>query len=222
MSVLETNVHEAKLAGGATLRFVVPSAAVEVSAENLPRFEVSGLPGARIALRRGFLDGAGTNVHVACVEAPSDRWAPGMEEVVFSVANGVAHRAVKERLPIERWEAGSIVSKDQRFEQKAFGKGAADRSSTNVTAKHVLGFEGVQHEVVLCSVLCDERPDQTACSDLVERAQLEGLVVAPPPSLLVQAVFFTAEKPADAAAIVGVLGILVAGIVLAKRPRPKP
>lgn len=222
MGVVETNAYEASLSGGATLRFVVPTTAVEVSAEQLPRLDVSGLPGARIAVRRGFQDAAGTNVHVACVEAPSDRWAPGMEEVVFSVANGVAHRALKERLPIDRWEAGSIVSSDERFEQKAFGKSAAEGSAAKVVARHVLGFEGVRQDVVLCSVLCDGLRDQSTCAGIVDQAQLKGLVAAPPPSVLVQAVFFAAERPADAAAILGVVGILVAGLVLAKRPRPRP
>lgn len=222
MSVLTTNAHEVVLTGGATLRFVVPSSAVEVAPEKLPRFEVSGLPGARIALLRGFLDEAGANVHVACVEAPSDRWAPGMEEVVFSVANGVAHRAMTERLAIERWEAGNIVSRDQLFEQKLFGKTKSESSSVKLLGKHVLGFEGAKRDVVLCSVLCDEIRDHEGCAEIVSQTRLEGLVAQPPPSLLVQAVFFAAERPRDAAMILGVVGLLVVGIVLAKRPRPKP
>ena len=91
MRDVETNARTEALGGGATLEFVVPASASEVSPERLPKFEVSGLPGARVALRRGFVDLEGANVHVACVEAPSDRWAPGMEDVVFGIANGVAH-----------------------------------------------------------------------------------------------------------------------------------
>src|SRR4051812_23309526 len=119
MSTLETHPHETVLSGGATLRFVVSASAIEASPEKLPRFDVSGLPGARIALRRGFLDDAGANVFVACVEAPSDRWAPGMEDVVFGMAGSVAHRAMTERLTLERWDVGAVISQDQqdqRFE----------------------------------------------------------------------------------------------------------
>jgi len=200
----------------------VPSSAVEVPPEKLPRFDVSGLPGAHIALRRGFLDDAGANVHVACVEAPSDRWAPGMEEVVFGVANGVAHRAMNERLAIDRWEAGNIVAQDQRFEQKLFAQTRPESSSVKLSGKHELGFAGAKRDVVLCSVLCDERRDHEDCAEILAQAHLERLVAPPPPSLLVQAVFLTAERPRDAAMILGVVGLVVVGIVLAKRPRPKP
>jgi hypothetical protein len=220
MGVLEPNAHD--LTGGATLRFVVPNSASEVTPDKLPRFDVSGLPGARISLRRGFLNDGGPNVHVACVEAPSDRWAPGMEDVVFGVANGVAHRSMSERLTLEQWEAGEIVSKDQHFEQKLSGKAKAEGSAVKLLGKHVLGFEGAKREVVLCSVLCDEPRDHEGCADIIAQANLEGLVAPPPPSLLVQAVFFAAERPLDAAGILSVVGLLIVGVILAKRPRPKP
>lgn len=222
MGLVETNALVVKLEGGATLRFVVPISAQEAAPEALPRFEVGGLPGARVALRRGFLDAGGANVFVACVEAPSDRWAPGMEEVVFGIANGVAHRAMSQRLTIESWDAGSIVSKDEHFDQQLSGKARHENAAVDLRGRHVLGFEGAKRDVVLCSVLCDAALNRDACGSLVAGMTVEGLVAAPPPSLLVQAVFFAAEKPLHATAIVGVLGAIVVGIVLAKRPRPKP
>lgn len=222
MGLVKTNTLAAKLEGGATLQFVVPTGAHEAAPDVLPRFEVGGLPGARVALRRGFLDAASANVFVACVEAPSDRWAPGMEEVVFGIANGVAHRAMSQRLTIDSWDADAIVSKDEHFEQQLSGKARLENASVDVRGRHVLGFEGAKKEVVLCSVLCDEARDRDACSSVMAGMKMEGLVPAPPPSLLVQAVFFAAEKPMDAAAVVGALGAIVVGIVLAKRPRPKP
>jgi hypothetical protein len=222
MGVVETNTHAVVLAGGATLQFVVPTSASEAAPETLPEFQVSGLPGARVALRRGFLDAASANVHVACVEAPSDRWAPGMEDIVFGVANGVAHRAMSQRLTLETWEPGALVSKDEHFEQKISGKGLHEGSAVKLSGQHVLGFEGANRDVVLCSVICDEARDQGACAEIVPHAKLEGLVAAPPPSLLVQAVFHAAEKPWNAAALGGVVGMMIVGLVLAKRPRPKP
>ena len=222
MRDVETNARTEALGGGATLEFVVPASASEVSPERLPKFEVSGLPGARVALRRGFVDLEGANVHVACVEAPSDRWAPGMEDVVFGIANGVAHRAMSERLKLERWDAGAIVFQNESFEQKVFGQAKSERSSVKLSGKHVLGFEGPKREVVLCSALCDEPRDHDQCADILTHTRVDGLVAAPPPSLVVQAVFFAAEKPWDAVGMAGMLGLLVVGFVLVKRPRPKP
>jgi hypothetical protein len=220
MPTLATHAHEVVLSGGATLRFVVPASAVELAPEKLPRFDVSGLPGARIAVRRGFLDDTGSNVFVACVEAPSDRWAPGMEDVVFGVAGGVAHRAMTERLTLERWDVGSIVSQDKHFEQKLSGSATREGSFVKLLGKHVLGFEGPQREVVLCSTICDEPRDHGGCSNIVDRSSLDGLVTAPQPSLLVQTVFLAAERPWDAVGITSVVGLLLVGFVLAKRPRP--
>ncbi|MBK9261512.1 MAG: hypothetical protein IPM54_17110 [Polyangiaceae bacterium] len=222
MSAQATNAHEVVLAGGATLRFVTPNSAAEAHPDKLPRFEVAGLPGARITVRRGFLDDAGVTLHVACVEAPSDRWAPGIEDVVLGVASGVAHRAMSERMALEPLEVGSIVSLDQHFEQKLSSRGAREGSPVKLLGKHVLGFEGPRSDVVLCTVMCDEPREHAGCADVVARANLAGLVPAPPPSLLVRTVLFAAEKPWDAGALAGVLGLLLVGLVLAKRPRPKP
>ncbi len=218
-----TKPHEVVLAGGATLRFATTQSAVERPEESLPGFQVSGLPGARIALRRAYADDAGLVLHVACVEAPSDRWAPGIEDVVLGVANGVAHRAMSERLTIDQWEVGPPVlqeKQDQRFEQQLNGRAVRESSPVKLLGKHVLGFEGEQRDVVLCSVLCDEPRDQDECAQIVATASLTGLVAAPPPSLLVRSVLFAAEKPMEASALVGVLGTLVVGVILSKRPRP--
>ena len=224
MGQVETNSHVVPLQGGATLRFVVPNSAREIEPDKLPTFEVSGLPGARVSLRSGYFDAVGTSVHLACVEAPSDRWAPGMEEIVFSMANGLGHRAMSGRMAIESWDAGSIVSKDERFDQQLSGKAKREQTTVKLLGRHVLGFEGAKKDVVLCSVICDgnEGREQDTCSTIVNGAALDGLVAAPSPSLLVQAVFFTAEKPVQAACVVGILGMLIVGLVLAKRPRPKP
>lgn len=212
---------EQSLPSGATLGFVVPSPAAEIAPEKLPRLEVSGLPGARVALRQGFAGETHAHVLVACVEAPSDRWAPGMEDVVFNVANGFAHRALSEQLVIATWEPSAIATMDKRFEQQLSGTARRDTSSVKVVGKHILGFSGTKPDVVLCSVLCHEPTNIDQCASIVSNAKIGGLVEVPAPSLLVQAVFFAAEKPARAAGILGFLGLLIVGIVLAKRPRPR-
>ena len=222
MSVHVTNAQEVQLALGATLRFVAPVGATEVRPKKLPRFDVSGLPGARIAVRRGFLNDAGLALHVACVEAPSDRWAPGIEDVVFGVANGVAHRATSERMAIDQWAVESVVSLDQHFEQELSSVAVREGSPVKLLGKHLLGFEGKRHDVVFCTVLCDEPRDHAECAGIVAQTSLVGLVPPPPPSLLVRTVLFAAERPWDAVALAGVMGFLLVGLVLARRPRPRP
>ncbi len=212
---------ESVLPSGATLRFVVPIPAVEVAPDKLPRLEVSGLPGAHVALRQGFVEEMQAHLLVACVEAPSDRWAPGMEDVVFNMANGFAHRAMSEQVVISTWEPSALATMDKRFEQQLSGTGRRDTTTVKMFGKHILGFAGTKPDVVLCSVLCSEPTNRDQCMAMVTEARIEGLVEAPAPSLLVQAVFHAAEKPGQTAGILGLLGMLIVSIVLAKRPRPR-
>ena len=60
------------VAAGVTLAIDVPAAAREEDAATLPAIDVSAVPGARVALRRGFA-GDGVTVRAACVVAPSSR-----------------------------------------------------------------------------------------------------------------------------------------------------
>jgi hypothetical protein len=145
-----------------------------------------------------------------------------MEDIVFGVASGVAHRAMTERLTLERWDVDTVVLQDQRFEQKLSGTAKREGSFVKLSGKHVLGFEGAKRDVVLCSMICDEPRDHDECTRLVAQSNLAGLVVPPPPSLLVQTVFLAAERPWDAVGLTGAVGLLLVGFVLAKRPRPKP
>jgi hypothetical protein len=92
----------------------------------------------------------------------------------------------------------------------------------------MLGFAGESRDVILCTVVCVEPavPEDSAaagrCPALIDDAVLEGtLREAPPPSLWVQAILLSAERPAATLGIGAVVVLAVIAWVLARRPRPK-
>lgn len=190
--------------------------------EALPRFEVSGVPGARASLRVGFVSTDGLRLRAACVEAPSDRWAPGIEEIVLGVATGVLRRALGEELAIERLDAEAIVARGDVFAQALSGVGLRGQTRVSITGKHLLGFEGASPEVVLCSVSCEEPLSGLACAGLVTKAEVSPLVAAPPPSLLVRALLLSAEHPREVFSVLFFAVCLGVALLLARRPRPLP
>ncbi|MRG94862.1 hypothetical protein [Polyangium spumosum] len=217
-----TERREEALSGGAVVRFDVPAGAAEERAEALPRIEVSSLKGARVSLRRGFVDEVGLRLRVACVEAPSDRFAPGLEEVVFGMATHLARGAASEGVALERWDAEGITRHDGRFEQALTGRGARGDAPVTFRGRHVLGFEGAAREAVLCTFVCEEPRTGERCGELVAKAELGSLVPPPPPSLLVRSILMAAERPRDAALLGAGIGVLFVVVLLARRPRPSP
>ncbi len=221
-----------EVAPGVTMRLATPADAREEAEASLPSFDVSAVPGARVVVRRGFASEAIT-VRAACVIAPSDRWAPGLEELVLGRASGIAQASVG--VPVERWEAGSIVSAGARFEQRVIGR----TEGREVAAiAHTLGFVGEEHEVLLCSLACASRTTQRgageevgggghgavdaspSCEGVLASSALKGPLAGPPPlSLLVRAVLFSAERPYEVGTGLAVVGALVIAVLLAKRPR---
>ena len=127
--------------------FSLPASATEEPAEALPRVEVSSLKGARVGLRRGFVDEeAGLGFRAACVEAPSDRFAPGVEEIVLGMATSIARNAASDGVTIERWDAEGITRHEGRFEQAFTGRGTGGDRPVTFRGRHVLGFEGEASE----------------------------------------------------------------------------
>lgn len=205
-----------EVAPGVTLRIAAPPGAREEPESALVPIDVSAVPGARVVALRGFADGAVT-VRAACVVAPSDRWAPGLEELVLGRATGLAAAGL--RVPIERWDAGPIEKRSDRFEQRVSGR-VGDREAAGIA--HTLAFVGKEHEVLVCSVACAAAPDapRQACASALAGSGVTGaLAAAPPPSPLVRSVLFAAEKPYETAAIAIVLGALAIALLLARRPR---
>src|SRR6185369_15826152 len=103
---------------------------------------------ARVAAHRGFSDGT-TVVRAACVLAPSDRWAPGLEGLILGRATQLVSAEL--RAPVDGWDAGPIVASGNRFEQRVSGR-AGEREIAAVA--HTLGFVGADHEVLVCSIAC--------------------------------------------------------------------
>ena len=218
-----------EVAAGVTLHLGVPEGAREEAEGALPGIDVSAVPGARVVLRRGFVregggrggegaNGAGAGagglvvVRVGCVVAPSDRWAPGVEELVLGRATGLATGGLG--AAVERWEASAITAREGRFEQRIVGR-AGGREVAGVA--HTLGFVGASHEVVLCSVGC---AGGEVCREVLGATRVTGeLVGPPPPSALVRGVLLAAERPYEAVAVVGAVGVAVVAVLLARRPK---
>jgi len=217
-----TERREAALPGGAIVRLSLPQGAKEEPAEVLPRVDVSALSGARVGLRIGFADEPGPRLRVVCVEAPADRFAPGLEEVVLGMATHRAHVATSESVVIERWEPGAITRHEGRFEQVITGQGAREGRPLDIRARLVLGFEGDAPEALLCTFVCDEPKAGGVCDDLVAEVELASLVPPPPPSMLIRAILFAAEEPRHAAMGLVMMGTMMVAVLLARRPRPRP
>ncbi len=202
------------LGDGAELRWPLPEAAREEVA--LPDLDVSAVPGARVTARVGFVLPDGPVLRGACVRAPSDRWAPGVEELVLGRATGVAQALVAP--DVSRWEPGAIEAAGRRFEERIHGEAPGAR----VELRHILGFVGPDRDAALCTLACRESLAGDRCAPLLDAAAAEGAFVeAPPPSLMVRAIFAAAEHPYEAAALAGALAIGATALVLWKRPRPR-
>lgn len=195
---------------------------------DLPTIDVSSVPGASIHLRRGFQGEGGVRLRAICAQAPSDRWAPGVEELVLGRVNAITAGALGGS--VERFEAFAIEKVGARFEQRFEGD-AQLPAGARVAARgrHVLGFAGEAKGVVLCTVVCVEPATPTGsltpgrCAALIDTAATEGAFTsAPPPSALIRAILLTAEHPEAALSIGAAVTLALIAAVLARRPRPRP
>jgi hypothetical protein len=210
------------------LVLTLPGGAREVPEGELPALNVAGLPGVSVALRRGFsVSGVDSAVFVGCVRGPSDKWAPGVEELVLDRATAIARGSLGADL--ERLEARPIRSEKLVIEQRLSGEGTRltnkkIKTPAIVEVRHLLAFAGEAREGVLCSVACVEpQSESSRCAEIVVTASLEGaLMEPPPPSLLVRLILAAAERPLHAGVLVAVLGVALVALVLARRPRPRP
>lgn len=196
-------------------RFVLSGADGWPPTPAAPRFDVSGLPGARVVLdeRRGDAE---RFVRVACVTAPTDRWAPGLEDTVLGYATWIAHKSLAAE-PI-RLAAGAAraASRPSHLRQPLASADAAWR----VSGAHELGFVGASSTGLVCSFACVEREASEACARVARESRVEAsFQPEPPPSLAVRALLGAAAHPLLAGAIVGVAGLGVAALWIARRER---
>ena len=198
-----------------------PEGAQPLADTALPTVDAPPVPGAAIALRRGVSTADGVELLAVCARAPSDRWAPGVEELVLARATAIAQGALQGA--IDRFDTEAITAVGPRLEQPFAG--ALHRGSTPLTfhGRHLLGFTHASREVVLCSVICAEPPSASSrCAPAIAGLEATGAwTSAPPPSLAVRALLGAAERPTTALAITGALSLLLVALIFAKRPRPR-
>ena len=76
---------------------------------SLPTVDVPPIPGAALALRRGLTAEGGVELLAVCARAPSDRWAPGVEELVLGRATGIARGALQAE--VDRFDTSAITTR---------------------------------------------------------------------------------------------------------------
>lgn len=199
-----------ELYDGGSWRLAVGGAAGTREPLPLGSLDVSRLPGARVVALVRFEQGA-TTIVAGCAAGPSDRFAPGLEPVLFDRATALA------------WSTLAVAPRDAAIERERalarhYERRTVARSERGeLVLEQLLAFAGPERELVLCSAACVG----PRCSEL--SLELSGeLPEPPPPSALVRAIFFTAERPLPVLGALG--GVLVALVALAlwRRPYPRP
>ncbi len=204
---------------GASLARPLPEGATREADAALPVIDVPGLPGARTAARLGYRSGAIT-LRAACLAAPANGWAPGVEEIVLGRATQLAREALGGE--VTRFDVGAATAVGPRFEQRFEGSLRRDGEALGVSGRHWLGFAGDPREAIACTLVCTEPASGRACEALVSTAAAEGAwLEAPPPGVVASALLLSAQRPYEAAGVIAVASIAVAAIVIALRPRPR-
>jgi hypothetical protein len=204
----------------------VPEGSREEAEAALPAIDVSGLAGAKVALRRGFVGQEGVSLRAGCVMGPSDKWAPGVEELVLDRATSMARRALE--ADITRLDVGPIQPEGRLFTQLLHGQATRHEATVVIEGRHALGFAGEARDAVLCTVVCVAPVGRapalpSACEELARASSLEGaLTEPPPPSVMIRLILASAERPLAAGVALSVLAVLAVAVILARRPRPRP
>lgn len=186
--------------------------ATEHPAGELPRPDVSRLPGATLIAVKGW-DAPGVLIRAGCVSGPSSRYAPGIEEVVFEKATWMT--VTRAGLRPEGLGVTARHDTDRTFHRVLEGKDG----SAAVRLEHTLAFSGRDSTVIFCSALC--RADGAKCASAT--LEVEGTTAPPPrPSLIVKSALLAAEMPA--AFLGGGAAVILAAValILWRRPYPRP
>jgi len=182
--------------------------------------DVSRMPGAVLVASVVYGAAPGTRVRAGCARGPSDRFAKGIEDVLFDRATSFA-LATEGVTPDELAVVdGGGAIEDGLVSQHRSGKakvepGAPERA---IALEHVLTFAGRDRDVLLCSVLCVG--PRTSCEDVSRSLHVEGAhALPPPPSLLTRSVFFAADHPLVALALVGLVFVGASAFIVNRRSR---
>src|SRR3954468_23730402 len=93
---MSSEERDLAISAGASLHLRLPDGAIAEADSALPVIDLSALPGASLPVRAGFRgvgDGA-PELRAICAKAPSNRWAPGVEELVLERATWIARGAL--------------------------------------------------------------------------------------------------------------------------------
>ncbi len=213
-----------QLAAGASLILAPPAGAVREADEAQPTIDLSNLPGARIAARRGYTSG-GLTLRAVCAAAPAGGWAEGIEEIVLGRATQLAREALGRDArggEVVRFAVGESAAVGQGFAQRFEGAVRRGDEVLTVRGRHWLGFAGEPREAVMCTVVCSEPPTEHACDAAIVLSEPTGAwLSAPPPNLVARVLLLAAERPYPAAGVLLAASIAIAALILARRPRPR-
>lgn len=195
--------------------FAGRSFVVEIEGARGPRaevrstFDVSRLPGAKL-VASGAWETPDARLIGGCVSGPSERFVDGIEDVLFEKATWLSMRTLESEpasLTIVREPTTSVPHVRERLMK---GTSTASRP---LIVHHVLAFDGDDRELVLCSIACEG-----ACDDAA--LVIEGTAHPPPaPSWMMRAGLAAAASPSSAAMILAAVALVVAGVIVWRRPR---
>lgn len=200
-------------AEGFKLTLEIPSSARELGSEELPRPDVSRLPGASVVALRGW-DGEAV-LRAGCVRGPSSRFAPGIEEVLFEKATWLTLTRVG--IEPSALQLTRAKNDERQFERVLHGRQGDD----TIRLQHLIVFAGEDRDVILCTTLCRGAP--AACEAGVGALAVEGVSAPlPRPSLLARSALWAASDPTTALAVAAGAAALLLAVVLWRRPYPRP
>jgi len=177
--------------------------------------DVSKLPGAEVVAFERFDGGAGATTLVGCVRGPSDRFAPGIESVLFERATSLALRA----LAVVPSELAVARHHDEPRWSEQVSRGRAQ--GAELVVHHILTFAGDDRDVLVCSLAC--HGDGCVTNARTASLVIEGTPPEPPrANPMLRTIFLVTEHPGVSLGIA--LGLLLAtvAIILWRRPYPRP
>lgn len=232
--LLGTTIASWPIDGGAALSVRLPDGSLAMT-QDLPSIDLSAVPEAKIGLRRGVGRAPATPEHASdsvtavCVVAPSTRWAPEAEPLVFSKMSDAVKAELAKHGSATRFDVGVAVDDGPQSIAKVSAEvpiadGAAGHLMTRVEGRLLLGFVGDKSEVVACVVTCTEVsfPAARVCPAAIDGVKLTGPLVARPAGTfgarLTAAVL---SRPGWAALSLFGLVALIGGVLLAAWPPSK-
>lgn len=236
VSLLGATATTWPIEGGATLSLRVPEGSLPMT-HDLPVVDLSSLPEAKVALRRGVGRAPATPEHASdgvtavCVLAGSARWAPEAEPLAFSKMADAAKAELAKHGEPTRFDVGDPVEDGPQSIAKVSAEapvadGAAVHLRTRMEGRLLLGFVGERADVVACVVACTEVsfPSSRVCPAVIDAVKLGGpLVARPAGSTAARLGAAVASRPGWAAlTLAGALAFFFGLALAAWPPRQRP